>query len=151
MLFLSGNGKKIAVKHKPGSYIPITRTWNDGDQIAVTYPMSLQLETTSDNPNKGALLYGPIVLAGELGTEGMQEPAPFSNPKLYNDYYTYQYNIPTDINTTLKVNRKKLDKTIQRIGDELKFTTPTGDIISPLYDIHRQRYVVYWDLEDEKN
>ena len=145
------NGKEVTVKQQPGSYIPITRVWNDGDKIAVNYPMSIQLETTPDNPNKGALLYGPIVLAGELGTEGMIEPAPFSDPKLYNDYYKYQYNIPTDINTTLKVNRKKLNKTIQRVGKELKFTTPAGDIISPLYDIHRQRYVVYWDLKDEKN
>lgn len=91
------NGKKVSVKQKPGSYIAVTRRWKDGDRIEANYPMSLQLETTSDNPQKGALLYGPLVLAGELGTEGMQTPAPFSDPALYNDYYTYDYHIPKRI------------------------------------------------------
>ena len=74
------NGKKISVKQKSGSYIAITREWKDGDQISATYPMQIKLETTPDNPDKAALLYGPLVLAGERGTEGMQAPAPFSNP-----------------------------------------------------------------------
>ena len=85
------NGKKIAVKQKPGSYIAITRLWKDGDRITADYPMCLRVETTPDNPQKGALVYGPVVLAGKRGTEGMQAPAPDSNPALYNDYYTYDY------------------------------------------------------------
>lgn len=56
------NGKKIAVKQKPGSYIAITRLWKDGDRITADYPMCLRVETTPDNPQKGALVYGPIVL-----------------------------------------------------------------------------------------
>ena len=54
-------------------------------KISATYPMQIKLETTPDNPDKAALLYGPLVLAGERGTEGMQAPAPFLNPALYND------------------------------------------------------------------
>mgnify|MGYP000762276939 FL=1 len=56
------NGKKIAVKQKPGSYIAITRLWKDGDRITADYPMCLRVETTPDNPQKGALVYGPVVL-----------------------------------------------------------------------------------------
>lgn len=51
------NGKKIAVKQKPGSYIAITRLWKDGDRITADYPMCLRVETTPDNPQKGALVY----------------------------------------------------------------------------------------------
>ncbi len=87
--------RKISVKQKSGSYIAITREWKDGDQISATYPMQIKLETTPDNPDKAALLYGPLVLAGERGTEGMQAPAPFSNPALYNDYYTYNFSCPS--------------------------------------------------------
>lgn len=140
------NGKKIAVGQKPGSYIALTRHWQEGDCIEAVYPMQMRLETTPDNPKKGALLYGPIVLAGERGTEGMQEPAPFSNPKLYNDYYTYDYHVPAQLPTTLQVNRKQLGEVLKRVGDGLNFTTSQGDVIRPLYDIHRQRYVVYWNL-----
>ena len=98
------NGKKIAVKQKPGSYIAITRLWKDGDRITADYPMCLRVETTPDNPQKGALVYGPVVLAGKRGTEGMQAPAPDSNPALYNDYYTYDYHIPAGLRTTLKLD-----------------------------------------------
>jgi len=141
------NGKKVAMKQKTGSYIALTRQWKDGDRIEVTYPMQVHIETTPDDPNRGALLYGPLVLAGERGTENMKDPAPFSNPALYNDYYTYDYQIPADLKTTLQVDRKHPERALQRVGKELKFTTPQGDVIRPLYDVHRQRYVVYWDLQ----
>lgn len=140
------NGKKVSVKQKPGSYIPVTRQWKDGDRIEANYPMSLQLETTPDNPQKGALLYGPLVLAGESGTEGMQSPAPFSDPALYNDYYTYNYHIPAELNTTLQIDRKHPGHSLQRTGEELIFKTSQGNVLRPLYDLHHQRYVVYWDL-----
>ena len=140
------NGKKVSVKQKPGSYIAVTRQWKDGDRIEANYPMSLQLETTPDNPQKGALLYGPLVLAGESGTEGMQSPAPFSDPALYNDYYTYNYHIPAELNTTLQIDRKHPGHSLQRTGEELIFKTSQGNVLKPLYDLHHQRYVVYWDL-----
>ena len=141
------NGKKIAVKQKPGSYIAITRLWKDGDRITADYPMCLRVETTPDNPQKGALLYGPLVLAGELGTEGMQTPAPFSDPALYNDYYTYDYHIPAGLNTTLQVDLKHPERNLQRTGKGLEFKNAEGTILKPLYDVHHQRYVIYWDLK----
>lgn len=143
------NGKKISVKQKPGSYIALTRQWKEGDCIEAAYPMLVRIETTPDNPQKGALLYGPILLAGERGTEGMQAPAPFSNPALYNDYYTYDYHIPAGLKTTLQIDSKHPERSLKRVGKELEFTTPQGDVIRPLYDVHRQRYVVYWDLKDK--
>lgn len=138
------NGKKQTVRQTPGSYIALARKWHDGDRIEATYPMQVHIETTPDNRYKGALLYGPIVLAGERGTEGMKTP--FSNPALYNDYYTYDYQVPEDLKTTLQIDMKHPERALQRIGKEMKFTTLQGDTIRPLYDMHRQRYVVYWDL-----
>ena len=108
--------------------------------------MSLTLETTPDNCDRGALMYGPLVLAGELGTDGMNGSSPFSDPKLYNDYYTYNYHIPEGLNISLKINPENPAENVHRIGDSLQFTTDNGEVITPLYNIHRQRYVVYWDL-----
>lgn len=140
------NGKKIHIAQNPSSYISIHRNWNTGDRIEMTLPMKLHLETTKNNPQKGALLYGPLVLAGEIGKDGMQAPAPYSNPNIHNDYYTYNYNIPADLSTKLKLNKRSLEKNIQRIGNTLEFKTTDGIKIVPLYDIHRQRYIIYWDL-----
>ena len=143
------NGQKMAVRQQPGSYVAIDRQWQDGDQVTVRYPMTLRLERTPDNPRKAAVLYGPVVLAGERGTEGMEAPAPFSNPALYNDYYTYDYRIPAGLKTSLAVDERRPERSLRRQDGTLTFTTPQGDVLRPLYDLHRQRYVVYWDLEAE--
>lgn len=137
------NGKKVAVKGKPSSYIKLKRRWKAGDTVEVTYPMQLHLETTPDDASRAALMYGPVVLAGDLGTDGMEAPAPFSDPTVRNDYYTYDYHIPEGLNTSLD---KDLSK-IKRTGKDLEFATPDGRIIRPLYDTNHTRYVVYWNIK----
>ncbi len=137
------NGKKVAVKGKPSSYIKLKRRWKTGDTVEVTYPMQLHLEATPDEASRAALMYGPVVLAGDLGTDGMEAPAPFSDPTVRNDYYTYDYHIPEGLNTSLD---KDLSK-IRRTGKDLEFATPDGRIIRPLYDTNHTRYVVYWNIK----
>ena len=68
--------------------------------------MSLRLESVPGDPSKAAVLYGPVVLAGQLGTEGMVPPAPFSDPEKYNDYYTYDYHVPENMAAVLEILRK---------------------------------------------
>ncbi len=143
---LSLNGKKIQVKQAAGSYIPIFRNWKAGDVIMADFGMELTLATTPDNPDKAAIMYGPIVLAGEMGTEGFTGLQPFSDPTKYNDYYTYDYHVPVSVKSALKVDKINISKSITRKGQSLEFTTSEGYTLKPLYSIHRQRYVVYWDI-----
>lgn len=140
------NGKKVATG-KAGSYITIARNWKDGDKVEATFPMSVRAETAHGDASRVALLYGPVVLAGELGTEGMQSPAPFSDPKKYNDYYTYNYNIPDGLPISLAIDLKNPARSLQKTGETLVFKAANGVTVSPLYDLHRQRYVVYWNNE----
>lgn len=142
------NGKKIAIKQKPGSYIAVSRQWKNGDKITADYPMALHLERTPDNPEKAALLYGPIVLAGEKGTANMPTPAPFSDPTKYNDYYTYDFRVPKDLKSSLTIDTRHPEKTVKRQGQTLTFKTTDGETLIPLYDAHHERYVVYWDLKE---
>jgi len=143
------NGKEIKVAQKPGSYIVINRKWKAGDKVNVTYPMTLQTVATNDNPDKVAIAYGPIVLAGTMGTKGFIYRAPYSNPMLYNDYYTYNFNVPADITTSLNLGGKSLNEALKAVaGEKLTFkTAKEGVVLKPLYDIHRERYVVYWDVK----
>lgn len=140
------NGKKVATG-KAGSYITIARNWKDGDRVEATFPMSIHAETAHGDASRVALLYGPVVLAGELGTDGMQSPAPFSDPKKYNDYYTYNYNIPAGLPISLAIDLKNPASSLQKTGEALVFKAANGVTVSPLYDLHRQRYVVYWNNE----
>lgn len=144
------NGRKIKVNENPSSYITINRKWKKGDKVEVTYPMNLSVETAPDNKSRGAVLYGPIVLAGMKGTEGMSSPAPFSDPTVRNDYYTYDYHVPAELNSTLDIDILNPEKSLKRVSDSsLTFVTKDNDKLIPLYDAHRCRYVVYWDIKDK--
>lgn len=142
------NGKRINIKQVPSSYITIDRTWKDGDKIEVRYPMSLYLAEANDDPDKAAVMYGPLVLAGVMGTEGMVAPAPFSNPSLYNDYYTYEYNVPANIKTSLNINKQNLSESIVKQDGLVFNVVKEGVRLEPIHRIHRQRYVIYWDLKN---
>lgn len=144
------NGKKVALKQKPGSYIELTRNWQKGDRIELTYAMKLHVIRTPDNANKAAIAYGPIILAGEMGTKDMVKPAPYSDPKKYNDYYTYKFNVPEDLVHELTLDRNNLDKSVKPVAGAGKLTFQTvkeGFKLEPIYRVHRQRYVIYWDLK----
>lgn len=142
------NGKKVSVKQSPSGYIVVERTWKNGDKVEVNYPMSLQVIETNDNPDVFALKYGPIVLAGAMGTEGMLAPAPFSDSHQHNDYYTYDYRVPANMVAALKLDKKNLSRYIKPSdGKRLVFNVLDENIrLEPLYRIHHQRYVVYWEL-----
>lgn len=145
------NGRAIKVKQTPSSYMTIDRVWKDGDVVEVNYPMNLHIAEANDDPNKVAIMYGPLVLAGVMGTEGMTGLAPFSDPTAYNDYYTYDYKVPAALKTSLQLDRKELTKFIKPVtGEPLAFTTVNEEEtvrLEPIHQIHRQRYVVYWDLK----
>lgn len=136
------------IKQKPSSFMVVDREWKDGDRIEINYPMTLQVAEANDNPEKFAITYGPLVLAGAMGTEGMEAPAPFSNPHLHNDYYTYDYKVPAGLKTGLKLDKNKLNRYIRPSDSEkLVFYVSDDNIrLEPIHRIHRQRYVVYWDL-----
>ena len=71
---VSVNGKPLPGVPGPGSYVEIKRRWKSGDTVALTLPKTLHAEPLPDNPRRAALLWGPLVLAGDLGPE--QENAP---------------------------------------------------------------------------
>ncbi len=143
------NGKNIRVQGKPGSYINVSRRWKSGDRIEVSLPMTLRLSGIAGNPGKAAVLYGPVLLAGVMGNEGMKSPAPYAADQ---DDYS-ELPVPGDIVTELRPDRTKLNKSVVPLKDEpLAFVTSNGVAsrevkLIPYYKIHNQRYVVYWDLK----
>lgn len=50
-------------------FVPVQRTWNSGDTVTLTLPKTLRLEALADNPRRVAILWGPLVLAADLGAE----------------------------------------------------------------------------------
>jgi DUF1680 family protein len=71
------NGRAVA--HGPsGGYVRITRTWKPGDVIELKLPAAIRTESTVDDERTIAILYGPLVLAGDLGpaTTSWSDQAP---------------------------------------------------------------------------
>ena len=142
------NGKKVAVNQNRGNYIVLDRRWKKDDKITITFPMSLHLVAANDDPNKAVIAYGPIVLAGKMGTEGLTPPVPYANDQ--NDYNSYK--IPDDVISTLHAKGKRPETWVKSVVDmPLTFKThgvAARDIVLiPYYQLHHERYVMYWDMK----
>ena len=125
------NGKKVKAAKSADGYVAISRLWKAGDKVEVQFGMQLREEATKDDASKVALMYGPIVMAGKLAPVDH----PFSDPQKYNDYYTFDFKIPSSV-----VEKAKYEG-LKSIND---FKTKTGIGLVPFYDAHHCRYVVYW-------
>jgi hypothetical protein len=71
------NGQAVSPDSQPGSYATVEREWRDGDVVEVRLPMALRFEAFADDPARGAFVFGPIVLAADLGAEGLDARARF--------------------------------------------------------------------------
>ena len=69
------NGKVLDASAAPGSYLTLSRAWRPHDRIEMRLPMHLRVEAMPDDPRMQAFLYGPLVLAGDLGDEGPDRSA----------------------------------------------------------------------------
>ena len=150
------NGEPVAVKAKPGSYVSLKRTWKQGDTVAVRVPMRLHTEALPYSPKIVALMYGPIVLAGELGTEGIDPNALFLEGQLDLQH------VPTPSVPVLVCEAARLLDNVKPVKRaSLTFRTkgigvPTDVTLIPFYRLQRQRYTIYWqtytaaELEQEK-
>ena len=66
---VNGQAQKVGAS---GGYETIERQWRDGDAVEVRLPMQLRTEALHATPQKQAILYGPIVLAANLGATGLE-------------------------------------------------------------------------------
>ncbi len=150
-LSVTVNGRDVAVDCAPSSYITVKREWHDGDQIDVRLPMNLHLETLPGAANNVAVLYGPLVLAGALGTENL--------PDVYlNDMSTLtapvnQWPVP-EVPVLMGTPEEVLAKMEAVTGKALAFQTkgngrPHDVVLMPFYQVHHQRYTVYWELRGD--
>jgi uncharacterized protein len=51
------------------TFVQLKRTWKTGDVVEVSLPKTLRLEPTPDNPHVASIMWGPLVMAGDLGAE----------------------------------------------------------------------------------
>lgn len=68
---ISINGQAQDITASPSSYVTLARQWKNGDAIVIDIPLTLHLAPAPDDKEVQAAMYGPLVLAARLGTEGL--------------------------------------------------------------------------------
>jgi DUF1680 family protein len=143
---VSVSGQPVEHAAKPGSYVTIQRAWQDGDAVDVQLPMTLRTEPMPDNPNRVAVCYGPVVLAGELGSDGIVPPMPYA--KSQGDFFRAKLP-PMPVFLT---NGRPVSDWVEAVpGRALTFRTkgvgrPQDVTLVAFYALPPQRYSIYWDL-----
>jgi hypothetical protein len=137
------NGRSQKISGQPGSYVSVSRTWKDGDRVDIQLTMKLRTEPLPGASNIVAVLYGPVVLAGELGTNGM--------PKPYAGSQTQFSRVSDPVVPAFVGNAASILKNIKGPGASLVFRTKALDqpkeiTLVPLYRANHERYTVYWNL-----
>jgi DUF1680 family protein len=137
------NGKKEKIKGQPGTYVTIDREWRDGDGVDIQLPMKLHTEPLPGTTNIVALLYGPIVLAGKLGTNGM--PNPYAENQT-----AFVRSRPPPV-PVFVASPDSLLKHVRATDEPLTFRTrnlgrPDDVTLIPFYKAQHERYGVYWNL-----
>jgi len=95
------------------------------------------------------LLLTSLTTIDAMGTEGINDPAPFAKDQ--NDLNKYP--IPSDISAQLNTNGGNITDWVKPVANQpLLFTTVKGInskeiTLKPYYAISRERYVIYWDLK----
>lgn len=131
------NGESQSVRGQPGSFIPIIRKWKKGDRVDVQFPFSLRLEAMPDDAERVAVLYGPLVLAGDLGPvdDSLAKTPDYVPGLLTADLDPARWLEP--VSGTPNTFRTKVGR-------------PREVDLHPFYLVHDRRYTVYWDLYSEQ-
>lgn len=143
------NGQALAVASQPGQFAEISRVWKKGDRLRVTIPMGVHTETLERDANKIAFLYGPVVLAGDLGPAPETKTFPYAKDQGDN-FRAATANVPA----LVRPETSDLAASLQRVpGEALAFRTarPSEVTLRPLTDIPYNRYNVYWDVVSSRD
>jgi hypothetical protein len=117
-------------------FVTLQRQWKSGDEIKVTMPKKLRLEPLPDNPRRVAILWGPLVLAGDLGGENSHRnqssrtnfvPVFVSAERPVAEWLKPVPGMPGNFRTAGVGQYRDVD-------------------FVPFYRLHRRTYGIYWDL-----
>ncbi|BCM91880.1 hypothetical protein IAD21_03757 [Abditibacteriota bacterium] len=150
-LIINGKMQKVVA----GEYATVNRTWKNGDVVSWQLPMKFHSEALTDAPKQRALLYGPIVLAADLGREGLDKISDYvDNQTIYSNYPAPD--VPSLVSNTDFSTSDAWAKSLKRApGQDLAFTladlprNTNGTMATlrliPFARAQHIRYNVYWN------
>jgi hypothetical protein len=130
------------------SYVGITRRWSSGDTVQIDLPKQLRAEPTPDDPRRVSLMWGPLVLAGDLGPEPErggrggrgQRPEPPTVPVFVAAGRPVEEWLAPVPGTPGAFRTVGVGRTPDATG------APQQVELRPMYQVQRRVYSTYWDL-----
>lgn len=149
-LTLMVNDKPQNATVKDG-YVSIQRTWEKGDKVKLSLPMSLHVEVLPDNSSNYSLLYGPIVLASQLGKQN--QDGLFADDSR-GGHIAAGPRLPLQDMPVIIGDKDDIVSHIKKVeGKPLTFTLSgvypkkyDGMTLEPFYRLYECRYMVYWPV-----
>jgi DUF1680 family protein len=142
------NGQQWSATPDASGYVPIRRTWSAGDVVELHLPMTLRVEPLPGAPDTVAFAYGPIVLAGRLGTEGLSPEAQIiKNERESGNMLNADIEVPV-----LAGDPRDLVRHLRPVaGAPLTFETvglgrPRDVQLAPYFRLAHERYALYWTV-----
>jgi len=137
------NDQPVADDARPSSWLSVGRKWQNGDQLVVKLPMSLHTAPMPDDKTLTAFMYGPLVLAGRLGGEGLTDELTYTTQNFFRFPREQIASVPF-----LAVDSDDPSDWIQPVdGQPLTFRTTVQDreiTLVPYHKLFGERYAVYW-------
>jgi hypothetical protein len=143
------DGRALDAFAGPGSYLVIDRTWRDGERLDVRLPMQLHVHPMPDDNSVQAVMYGPLVLVGRMGTDGITAENRRAEPTKPRTVPEFKNPAPPPT-PTIQASSDDVNSWVAPVpGKTLEFRT-TGQTsaitLVPLYRLFDERYVVYWNV-----
>jgi DUF1680 family protein len=143
------NGRRLDAFAGPGSYLVVDRTWNDGDTLSVRLPMALHAHPMPDDSSVQAVMYGPLVLAGRMGTDGITAENRRAEPTKPRTVPEFRNPAPPTA-PEIRASSAEVTSWVTPVaGKALEFQTKgqaSAMTLIPLYRVFDERYVVYWQV-----
>jgi DUF1680 family protein len=142
-LELVGRSQYQAAPEDVSTYVEVRRTWRSGDVVEVTLPKSVRAEPLPDNPQRVAFMWGPLVLAGDIGPEVRRGPDSERTerptvPVFVSEQPPAEWLMPAGA-----PGHFRSDGT----GREPDQVGRSKDIeFQPFFRLHRRMYSTYWDV-----
>jgi hypothetical protein len=143
------DGRQLDAFAGPGSYVVLDRTWRDGERLEVRVPMRLHVHAMPDDSSLQAVMYGPLVLVGRMGTDGITAANRRAEPTKPRTVPEFKDPAPPPAPQIRAASGDVTSWVAPVAGKSLEFTTkgqPTALTMAPLYRVFDERYVVYWTV-----
>jgi len=136
------NGKPEKAVLGANGYIELDRLWQQGDRVEVELPMQFHAAPLPGDPTMQAMMYGPLVLAGLMGRDGLTPDMIYGHEGPGRSGHFSGAVMP-------KIETGKGAAWVEKTTEPLRFKTAgqaTDLELKPLYQVLDERYTIYWQV-----